>query len=108
MNMLSFKKVRPWTGVTYWFCGIYKIVVYDNHPDEFAAYYLKDGDMNWGMYVSKPPDRGHVGYACWSTMRSAIQACEEHQRLSQTPTTRQTRRAKLTLAALIEQEANQP
>jgi hypothetical protein len=61
---------------TVWISGIYKIRTYDGV--EFGAYYMKDGDKNWGWHPCHPPDKSATGFPCWLSLESAQADCERH------------------------------
>lgn len=61
----------------YWVSGIYKIVSYGD-PDTFFAYYMVDGQKNWGDHPCTPPDTNFRQWGCWATLESARMACERH------------------------------
>ncbi|HUD74991.1 MAG TPA: hypothetical protein VMQ76_07950 [Terracidiphilus sp.] len=63
-----------------WISGIYKVRSY--RAGRFFAFYLRDGDKNWGDYVSTPPE---VDGLCryWPTLKLAQNACETHAKVYQ-------------------------
>lgn len=67
-------------GASYWFSGIYKIVSYD-YPPYYSAYYLRDGDANWGMRVSEKNQ--------FMVLDQAKNACVKHARRGSTPEQRE-------------------
>lgn len=85
----------PWT---YWVSGIYKIVTYDD--TFFQAYYIREGEKNWGWYVCEPPYLNDKGYKCWSSLGSAKSSCEIHS-LTHKPKPATIRRASEVEAALV-------
>lgn len=77
---MEFSKVQMFGGrengaYDYHFCGIYKIVSY--REGEYLAFYIVDGQKNWGDFVSKPPSGSGVN-RYWPTLLSAMVACAEH------------------------------
>lgn len=88
-QVTTWERVQPWDEITYWFSGIYKIVSY--RDGEFLAYFIPDHYLNWGDYVSPPPDNGRYS-KCWSSLETAKAACETHA-AKHTPKPRTVKRA---------------
>jgi hypothetical protein len=73
----------PNNGFKVWLAGVHKIISY--HKGEFYAYYLSNGDKNFGVRVGNPQKSSRVGSLCWPTLTAAKQACNEHA-LTYSPT----------------------
>lgn len=73
-----------------WISGIYKVRSYSE--GRFYAYYMRDGDKNWGWNVSTPP-MGDFLTRFWPTLESSQMACENHAK-GYTPANRTVTRAK--------------
>lgn len=86
---MKFTKISKPPFPTYWISGIYKIVSY--RRGEYHAYFIRDGDKNWGWDVSIPPDYGKHG-PCWKHLKAAKAACEEHAK-THTPSRATVKRA---------------
>jgi hypothetical protein len=88
---MNFTRIQPFgpDAYTWWFSGIYKIVSY--RKGEYLAFYIREGDQNWGWHVSEPPDTGKHGQCC-STLKAAKGACAEHAKKHK-PSNKTVRRA---------------
>ena len=107
-----FVKVQPYPGqpdkviyyrpTYHWISGVYKITSYQSGT--YSAFYLRNGDANWGWHVCKPPDLNSKGDPCWASLTAAKRACRKHWRTYE-PTKYTNKRAREILAALQLKEA---
>jgi hypothetical protein len=70
-----------WTHCEYlhsecYISGIYRVTWY--RPGQYLAFYIVDGQKNWGDFVAPPPDRSADGGHCWLSLEAAMQACSDH------------------------------
>jgi hypothetical protein len=94
---MAWTKVILFDGsITYWICGIYKITRYDSDA-VYHAYYIKDGEKNWGWHVCTPPAVVD-GYKVWASLEGAKSDCEAHA-ASYVPKASTVRRAAEVLAS---------
>lgn len=77
MDADQWTEIQPYgkEGYKWWISGIYKIVSYGE--GEYSAFYIVDGQKNWGDYVSPPPHNGKYG-KIWNSLEAAMEACSKH------------------------------
>lgn len=75
--MIFTEKLQPFgpNGPSIWLSNVYKIISYKKN--EFHAYYLRNGAVNWGQYVDDPPDKGKFRKV-WKSFESAVRSCIKH------------------------------